>query len=559
MEERRLLLALGLLVLALMAHQWLFGPAPNASPTRNADAPRSEPATTAPTTPAAAPAAAVAPSAVAISAPVVADDRERRVEIHSPDVEIAFTNRGARIVSWRLKRYADDQGRGEEMVESLPLDAKPLDIETGDRAVDGMLRTALFRPSAESVAVPADGEATLELQFSDGRVEVRKQITLGRGFTARVQVSVRKDGVEQKKLVAWGPGLENATAEDKSVQGYQPPQGVFLGSGAVERLSAEKLGERPQTINGAAWAGVETQYFAAVWVPGSAPTATVDLRAAALPADPDKPKEKKWVPTALLDLGTSTEAALLYVGPKDHTALTKLGHHLEKIVPVGDWIGAIVIAFMRLLRWVHSHVGNYGWAIVILTVLINLVMAPLRHASIANGRKMAKMAPEMKVVQERYRKLPLRERQEKMHVEMSALYARHGLNMGSQMIMGCLPLLLTMPFLFAFYKVLQVSIELRGAEFLWIADLSRKDPLFITPVLMGASMFVMQNLTPTSLEPAQKRMMMLMPLVFVTMLFAAPAGLNLYWLASNLCSIVQQAATLRILDVSEGTKERKKK
>jgi len=133
------------------------------------------------------------------------------------------------------------------------------------------------------------------------------------------------------------------------------------------------------------------------------------------------------------------------------------------------------------------------------------------------------------------------------------------MSMSTQMLVGCLPLLLTMPFLIAFYRVLQVSIELRGAHFLWIPDLSQKDPLFITPLLMGASMFVMQKMTPTSMDPAQARMMMIMPLVLVAMFFAAPAGLNLYWLASNVCSILQQAVTLKIVHAGADPSARKER
>ena len=173
---------------------------------------------------------------------------------------------------------------------------------------------------------------------------------------------------------------------------------------------------------------------------------------------------------------------------------------------------------------------------------------------------MAKLGPEMRQIQDRYRKVPLMDpRRQQMQDEVAALYARHGMNMGSQMMVGCLPLLLTMPFLFAFYRVLTVSIELRGATFLWIADLAQKDPLFITPVLMGASMFVMQRMTPSTLDPAQQRMMMLMPLILGGMFLAAPAGLNLYWLTSNLWSILQQAVSLRLLQPARAQPAREKK
>jgi YidC/Oxa1 family membrane protein insertase len=146
-----------------------------------------------------------------------------------------------------------------------------------------------------------------------------------------------------------------------------------------------------------------------------------------------------------------------------------------------------------------------------------------------------------------------------MQKEIGDLYARHGMSMGTQMAVGCLPILLTMPFLIALYTVLQVSVELRGAPFLWIPDLSSRDPLYLTPLFMGASMFVMQRMTPTTMDPAQQRIMMIMPLMFMVMFFAAPAGLNIYWFVSNLCSIVQQGITLRMLQAAEarGPKPRK--
>jgi YidC/Oxa1 family membrane protein insertase len=285
----------------------------------------------------------------------------------------------------------------------------------------------------------------------------------------------------------------------------------------------------------------------------------VELRALDLPPEEG---HKRVAAGAAVPLGDADQTALLFVGPKDHTLLTRLDHDLVAVVPVGSWIGPIVVPLMALLRWVHGYVGNYGWSIVVLTVLINVIMAPLRHYSIANGIKMAKLAPEMRVIQERYRKVPaLDPRRQDMQKEIAALYERHGMNMSTQMLVGCLPILLTMPFLIAFYRVLQVAIELRGASFLWIPDLSQRDPLFITPVLMGLSMFLMQKMTPTAMDPAQQRIMMIMPVVLVVMFHAAPAGLNLYWLSSNVCSIIQQAVTLRIVrshDEHSPRKERRR-
>jgi len=326
------------------------------------------------------------------------------------------------------------------------------------------------------------------------------------------------------------------------VQGYQPPQAVYDGPEGVERVAASEIGAG-RTVDGARWAGIESTHFTALFVPPGAP-ATAEFRSAKAPGE----EGEGVAPVVGIRLAAASEAALLYVGPKDHARLSRLGHRLVDVVPVGTWIGPIVVPLIGLLKWAYRMVGNYGWAIVVLTVLINLVMAPFRHYSIANGVKMAKLSPEMRVIQERYRKVPaLDPRRQEMQKEIGELYARHGMNMGTQMAVGCLPILLTMPFLIAFYRVLTVAIELRGASFLWIPDLSQKDPLFITPVLMAVSMFVMQRMTPTAMDPAQARMMMIMPLILGVMFFAAPGGLNLYWLVSNLCAIVQQGLTLRML------------
>ena len=372
------------------------------------------------------------------------------------------------------------------------------------------------------------------------------------GYRVSVSASVQKGGRPLPVKLLWGPGVGNPTAAEMEVQGYQPPHAVALTAAGVERLTTDKVGPS-RALTDAQWVGVESHYFAALFVPPAG--APSEIRTLTSPGEGDKPR---MAALAAVVLPGADAKALLYVGPKDYPTLAKEGHSLAQVVPVGEWIGPIVVPLMKLLNWVHGHVGNYGWSIVALTILINLAMSPLRHYSIANGIKMAKLSPEMKVIQERYRKVPaLDPKRQEMQKEIAALYERHGMSMGTQMAVGCLPLLLTMPFLIAFYRVLQVSIELRGSPFLWIPDLSQKDPLFVTPLLMGVSMFVMQRMTPSTMDPAQQRMMMIMPVVLVVMFFAAPSGLNLYWLASNVCSILQQGVTLRLVRGSDGDEARR--
>ena len=208
----------------------------------------------------------------------------------------------------------------------------------------------------------------------------------------------------------------------------------------------------------------------------------------------------------------------------------------------------LVVPLLRALKWVNVYVGNYGWSIVLLTVIINLVMFPLRHKSVVSMRRMQEIQPEVKAIQDRYANLKMTDpARQKMNTEMMALYKERGVNPAS----GCVPMLLTLPVLFAFYAMLSVAIELRGAPFIgWIKDLSVYDPLFITPVLMGITQFVQTKMTPSTADPTQQRVMLLMPLVFMFMFIWAPSGLVLYWTVSNLWAIGQQALTNRLIGPS---------
>jgi len=201
----------------------------------------------------------------------------------------------------------------------------------------------------------------------------------------------------------------------------------------------------------------------------------------------------------------------------------------------------LVVPLLNALKWVDGYLGNYGWSIVALTVLINLAMFPLRHKSVVSMRKMQEVQPEVKAIQDRYSKLKASDpARQKMNVELMNLYRERGVNPAS----GCVPMLLTLPVLFAFYSMLSVAIELRGAPFVgWIRDLSQPDPYFVTPLLMGATMFWQQKITPSTADPTQQKVMMVMPLMLSVMFLWAPSGLVLYWFVSNLWAIGQQYFT----------------
>jgi YidC/Oxa1 family membrane protein insertase len=208
------------------------------------------------------------------------------------------------------------------------------------------------------------------------------------------------------------------------------------------------------------------------------------------------------------------------------------------------WFGMfsfLSVPLLSALNWIHGFIGNYGWSILALTVLINAVMFPLRHKSFVSMRKMQEIQPQVKMIQDRYSKLKVSDpARQKMNTELMDLYRSKGVNPAS----GCIPMLLTFPVLLAFYGLLSEAIELRGAPFtLWIHDLSAADPYYVTPILMGLSQLAQQRMAPAAADPAQQKMMMIMPVVFTFLFITSPSGLALYWLASNVLLIGQQSLT----------------
>ena len=222
---------------------------------------------------------------------------------------------------------------------------------------------------------------------------------------------------------------------------------------------------------------------------------------------------------------------VLYAGPKVIDELKVLGLQLEHIVDFGFW-SFLARPIFWLLLYINSIIGNYGWSIIILTILIRIPFIPLLNKGQASMKRMQALQPKMQEVKEKYKK-----DSQKMQKEMMALYKKHKVNpMG-----GCLPMLVQIPVFFALYKVLLAAIEMRQSPWiLWIHDLSAKDPYYVLPIVMGATMFLQQKMTPTSADPKQAKIMMFMPLIFTFMFLSFSSGLVLYWLMSNVLSIVQQ-------------------
>ena len=300
------------------------------------------------------------------------------------------------------------------------------------------------------------------------------------------------------------------------------------------------------------FAGVGDHYFLSAAVPGTR-SVNVEFQPLVLPTMEADLKATGVAQRTFVSYGVTTTGAMnmpFFLGPKDFDILKSVDSQLVRAIDFGIFAW-LVVPLLQTLKWINGYVGNFGWSIIILTILLNAVMFPLRHRSMVSMRKMQEIQPEVKAIQKRYEKLKLTDPdRQKMNSETMALYKQKGVNPAS----GCVPMLLTMPVLFGFYAMLSVAIELRGAPFVgWIKDLAQMDPLFITPILMGASMFVQQKMTPTTADPAQQKIFMFMPIIFTVMFLWAPAGLVIYWLMSNIMTIGQQYLTNHLISAPTRT------
>ncbi len=482
---------------------------------------------------------------------------EQTIRVRSRLFHAELTNRGARLTGFALQEHRDSSGapyqiipQGDERVREV----RPLDVVLPAERNPGRLQDALHE-------VRVDGTlrtGTVELDLADGErreirfewvgadgLEVRKTLeVMGGEYRIPVEVSVQRGGAEVPKEVLYGPGVGEEPSEGTYVGA---DQGVLKIGGESVLYSRDDIREGQAASLAVQAVGISSHYFAGLLV--AEPGQRYDGRLDPLPIPWESfrivPEDASGNRAMMVSrLGCSGVARFtMYSGPKQVERLEELG---VDIVEFGSWLRLLVAPIRLAILRVHDFTGNYGWAIILVTALINLLLAPLKHYSYVSIRGMQKISPQIKRIQERYRNLkPTDPRRNEMNREMMALYKEHGVSP----VGGCLPMLLLMPFFFAFYRLLVVSVELRQAHFLfWVTDLSREDPYFILPILMGVSQLVMQKMSTTQAEGLQARIMMLMPLVFTIILAWAPSGLVLYWFANNILSMAQQAITTRILD-----------
>lgn len=540
--EKRVLLAVVLSFVVLYAYQALVPP-PAPVPTRPAPSTQTAPPAVGVERPDPA-APAVSPPPVPVAQALVADAADREVVVENDAVRAVFSTRGAVLKSWKLKRYLTDAGAPLDLIpERAPPGAmKPFTLTVEDPAVNAALSQALFKPSADRLDTGA-GPATLSFEYRDvSGLAARKQLSFSpdQPYLITFTAEVTHASGALNPTVVWGPAL--ATGYVSGGLTYSPsPQPIFFRDGSVNRVGFDDVNDERTVEGNVGFAGADDHYFLTAVVPPPAP-ARVQYEPLAVAVEGSE-RGLHFINWSVR-FAAAPANVRFFAGPKDFDVLASIDRDLVRAIDFGLF-SPLVVPLLRALKWVNGYIGNYGWSIIALTVLINLAMFPLRHKSVVSMRKMQALQPEVKSIQDRYSKLKMSDpARQKMNVELMNLYRERGVNPAS----GCVPMLLTLPVLFAFYAMLSVAVELRGAPFIgWIRDLSVYDPWFVTPVLMGVTQFFQTKMTPATGDPQQQKIMMFMPLIFMTMFIWAPSGLVLYWTVSNLWAIGQQLVTNRLI------------
>jgi YidC/Oxa1 family membrane protein insertase len=500
-------------------------------------------------------AAAPGGNAAAASTPAsVAATGEQTTTVENENYRIVFTNRGAEVKSWVLKRYEDDKGKPLDLVnpETAAKFGYPLSLYSYDAGLRQRLATALYVPSTTG-NLTAPGELTFD--YAGGGLVVKKTFRFDASYVIHVTASVTNNGSALPTLLSWPAGI----GDQNTLASYSKAQFDTSQNGKFEKTATKKV-SGGATLNGPFdYAGISDLYFGAIFLPDQPDqTSVVSLNNGwSIPKDPKQPNgASESVPLLGAAVGSmSTPVSLrVFAGPKVISVLTSVkstsangtetGPNLEPILNFG-WFGWIAKPLFVVLRFTYDHiVANWGWSILILTLLLNLLMLPTRITMMKSALKMQRIQPEMQQIKEKYKKYKATDpRRQDMNKEIMELQRREGVNMFG----GCLPMLIQYPLLYGFYEMLENVIELRHAHWFWLHDLAAPDALHILPIFVILTMFTTSYLSPSpGVDPAQQKMMaFMMPLMFGFIMLNIGSGVALYWAASNLITTGMQVVMNR--------------
>ncbi len=474
-------------------------------------------------------------------------EAEHSLVVENDAYRIEFSNRGGVVKSWTLKKYLNSAPKPEpldvvDQIAAQQVGAWPLSFLVDDKNLQNQLNGALFAGPAQT-SLPAPGEVTFE--WSDGRLSARKTFRFSHKYDIEIETSLTRDGAPLAHGIAWMGGFGDSTA-----WGHAQLMRIFHRSGgAVNYLAQKNLGggdhhDVPLRYDmPVGYAGIDDRYFAAAFIPKGDGLSFWHWKHEVEKEVKKGKKEKVLV--AELAVGSTVAGPLafrLFVGPKDFSVLNTLDPPMPEIVDFGwDWLEIFAKPLFAFLKFLNGYTHNYGWAIILMTLAINILLFPLKMKSWRSMQKMQRVTPEMQRIKQKYAKYKMTDpRKQEEQQEMMALYKREGINPAG----SCLPMLFQMPIWFALYQMLGAAIELRHAHWIWWwKDLAAPDPSFVLPVLMAVTMYVMQKMTPvTTTDAMQQQMMTIMPLTMGVMfvIFPVSSGLVLYILTSNLIGMAQQ-------------------
>jgi YidC/Oxa1 family membrane protein insertase len=516
--EKRTLFALALAFIILLLYQYLFIKPQPQQVQKMAKAEKEE-VTKEPEP--------VMPAEISIPKGISSEEKEIRVETEL--YSAVFTTRGGTIKYYEIKSYKDKEGKNVVLLKNPGLKSS-LGIGSKD---DFDLSDVNFSVSASGVekdiTLNKDNESgSLVFEYADSGFSVKRVYTF-HNDSYRVDIKDEVSGLPDYWITI---GTDFGIYNNKDTSTHIGP--VLLKDTDRLEFNVKKLNEARSFKDGLKWIAQEDKYFFASLVP------ITKMNEA-------KVWKMKDSPVIAFRGRPGINSFILYAGPKEYERLKALNVGLEHIVDFG-FFSVIAMPLFWVLKLFYKLIGNYGWAIILLTVIIRIPFIPLVNKSQKAMKKMQAIQPRMAEIREKYKKDP-----QKLQKEMMGLYKKYKVNP----LGGCLPMVLQIPIFFALYKILLTSIELRGTPFmLWIKDLSAPDTLFghipssfpiiggfaigPLPILMGVTMIIQQKMTPTSMDPTQNKMMMLMPIVFTFLFLNFASGLVLYWLMNNIFSIAQQ-------------------
>jgi YidC/Oxa1 family membrane protein insertase len=469
------------------------------------------------------------------SSEVALPTSEETVSIETDLFRAELTNRGGVVKSWELKRYrtAPPEQKPVQLVYSGGKFRGPLSIAVADADLDKAIREGLFSLEKDFTTLNAShpvGHVTLRFQDPGKQLSVEKQLTFHHGSYV-VDISVKLDGVTQPfdvslgtnfGIVEWGDGFIGLIGS------------ASLVDGKVEKETPNTELERKGVVR---WVALQDKYFLSVLMPRQATAAVI------------KKEGDKIVSAGVRMSAPASGASLalqLYAGPKEYDTLRSINVGLEETIDFGwfifgSWsvVKAVAKPIFYVLRFINDYTHNYGVTIILLTMALKLLFVPLQYKSYKSMKHMQVIQPKVLVVQEKFK-----DDRDRLNKELIKLYRDHKVNP----VGGCLPMVLQMPVFVALFNILYMTIDLRQAPFmLWINDLSVQDPYYVLPLIMGATMVIQQKITPTTMDPTQAKIMLMLP-AFMTFLFINfPAGLVLYWLTNNVLTILQQVISDRYI------------